>query len=212
MFEGLTRDECVANHPDAWRDWVAQTSHPPGGEPRADAIARMQRAMLRVVSDGTTLVVSHGGVMRLWLMELLGTDDPARRQCDDVRGRSRRRCVPCEAPRMKDVAVVVVLSDRHREGAARRAQPDARHPDDGARAEATRSTRAEIEAGEIEDVVIGCGLPEGATGHNIARNAALDAGFGDRVPGMTINRYCGSGLSARRRSPRIGSRPARRRS
>src|SRR5258708_34324479 len=57
-------------------------------------------------------------------------------------------------------------------------------------------TRARIEAGEIEDVVIGCGLPEGATGHNIARNAALDAGFGEHVPGMTINRYCGSGITA----------------
>jgi len=76
VFEGLTRNECAENHPDAWRDWVAQTSHPPGGEPRADAIARMQRAMLRVVADGTTLVVSHGGVMRLWLMELLGTTIP----------------------------------------------------------------------------------------------------------------------------------------
>ena len=76
VFEGLTREECAANHPDAWRDWVAQTSHPPGGEPRADAILRMQRAMLRVVADGTTLVVSHGGVMRLWLMELLGTTIP----------------------------------------------------------------------------------------------------------------------------------------
>src|SRR5580692_12801412 len=57
-------------------------------------------------------------------------------------------------------------------------------------------TRARIEAGEVEDVVVGCGLPEGATGHNVARNAALDAGFGDAVPGMTVNRYCGSGLSA----------------
>jgi broad specificity phosphatase PhoE len=76
VFEGLTRDECVANHPDAWRDWVAQSSHPPGGEPRVDAVARMQRAMLRVVADGTSLVVSHGGVMRLWLMELLGTTIP----------------------------------------------------------------------------------------------------------------------------------------
>jgi acetyl-CoA C-acetyltransferase len=56
--------------------------------------------------------------------------------------------------------------------------------------------RAKIEAGEIEDVVLGCGLPEGATGHNVARNSALEAGFGDAVPGMTINRYCGSGLSA----------------
>lgn len=57
-------------------------------------------------------------------------------------------------------------------------------------------SRAKIEAGEIEDVVLGCGLPEGATGHNIARNAALYAGFGAGVPGITVNRYCGSGLSA----------------
>src|SRR5260221_3961563 len=56
--------------------------------------------------------------------------------------------------------------------------------------------RAGIDPAEVEDVVVGCGLPEGATGHNVARNAALDAGFGDGVPGMTINRYCGSGLSA----------------
>jgi acetyl-CoA C-acetyltransferase len=56
--------------------------------------------------------------------------------------------------------------------------------------------RAGIDPGEIEDVVAGCGLPEGATGHNIARNAALYAGFGEHVPGMTINRYCGSGISA----------------
>jgi acetyl-CoA C-acetyltransferase len=56
--------------------------------------------------------------------------------------------------------------------------------------------RAGIEAAEVEDVVLGCGLPEGATGHNIARNAALWAGFGDGVPGVTVNRYCGSGLTA----------------
>ncbi|MBS0386197.1 MAG: acetyl-CoA C-acyltransferase [Proteobacteria bacterium] len=56
--------------------------------------------------------------------------------------------------------------------------------------------RASIEAGEVEDVILGCGLPEGATGHNVARNAALFAGFGAGVPGVTINRYCGSGLSA----------------
>jgi len=56
--------------------------------------------------------------------------------------------------------------------------------------------RARIDPAEVEDVVLGCGLPEGATGHNIARNAALAAGFGDAVPGATINRYCGSGLTA----------------
>lgn len=56
--------------------------------------------------------------------------------------------------------------------------------------------RAGIDGGEVEDVVLGCGLPEGATGHNIARNAALEAGFGIAIPGVTINRYCGSGLTA----------------
>src|SRR5215510_14203635 len=56
--------------------------------------------------------------------------------------------------------------------------------------------RAHIDPAEIEDVVLGCGLPEGATGHNVARNAALAAGFGKAVPGVTVNRYCGSGLTA----------------
>jgi acetyl-CoA C-acetyltransferase len=56
--------------------------------------------------------------------------------------------------------------------------------------------RAGVDPAEVEDVVLGCGLPEGATGHNIARNAALEAGFGVAVPGVTINRYCGSGLTA----------------
>ncbi|CAN5633345.1 alpha-ribazole phosphatase [soil metagenome] len=81
VFEGLTRDECAVTHPAAWREWVAQTGHPPGGEPRSEATARMQRALARRVSaneagEGTTLVVSHGGVMRLWLLELLGTAVP----------------------------------------------------------------------------------------------------------------------------------------
>jgi acetyl-CoA C-acetyltransferase len=56
--------------------------------------------------------------------------------------------------------------------------------------------RAGVESAEIEDVVLGCGLPEGATGHNIARNAALAAGFPVETPGITVNRYCGSGISA----------------
>jgi acetyl-CoA C-acetyltransferase len=53
-----------------------------------------------------------------------------------------------------------------------------------------------LEPGEIEDVIIGCGLPEGATGHNIARTSALAAGFPQHVPGITVHRYCGSGVNA----------------
>jgi acetyl-CoA C-acetyltransferase len=46
--------------------------------------------------------------------------------------------------------------------------------------------RAGIDAAVVEDVVVGCGLLEGATGHNVACNAALEAGFGEVVPGMTV--------------------------
>jgi len=61
-------------------------------------------------------------------------------------------------------------------------------------AEAVR--RARLEPGEVEDVVIGCALPEGATGHNIARQAALRAGLPVTTAGMTVNRFCSSGLQA----------------
>ncbi len=57
-------------------------------------------------------------------------------------------------------------------------------------------SRAGIDPGEVEDVVLGCGQPEGATGHNVARNAAIWAGCPVTTAGTTINRYCGSGLQA----------------
>jgi len=56
--------------------------------------------------------------------------------------------------------------------------------------------RANVDPREVEDVIMGVGLPEGATGHNLGRNAALRAGFPVSVPGTTINRYCASGLQA----------------
>ena len=54
--------------------------------------------------------------------------------------------------------------------------------------------RAGIAAGEVEDVIMGCANPEGATGGNIARQIALRAGCPVTVPGMTVNRFCSSGL------------------
>lgn len=54
--------------------------------------------------------------------------------------------------------------------------------------------RAGIEPGEVEDVLLGCALPEGATGNNIARQAALRAGCPVSVSGVTVNRFCSSGL------------------
>ena len=55
-------------------------------------------------------------------------------------------------------------------------------------------SRAGIGADQVEDVIIGCATPEGATGGNIARQIALRAGLPVSVPGMTVNRFCSSGL------------------
>jgi acetyl-CoA C-acetyltransferase len=56
--------------------------------------------------------------------------------------------------------------------------------------------RAGIEPGEVEDVIMGCGFPEGATGHNIARQAGIKAGLPVTTSAMTLNRFCSSGLQA----------------
>ncbi len=54
--------------------------------------------------------------------------------------------------------------------------------------------RAKVEGAEIEDVIMGCGNPEGATGMNTARISAMQAGFPVSVAGTTVNRFCSSGL------------------
>ncbi|HSN22354.1 MAG TPA: acetyl-CoA C-acyltransferase [Usitatibacter sp.] len=56
--------------------------------------------------------------------------------------------------------------------------------------------RARVDPASVEDVIMGCALPEGATGGNIARQIALRAGCPVTVPGMTVNRFCSSGLQA----------------
>ena len=54
--------------------------------------------------------------------------------------------------------------------------------------------RAKLDAAEVEDVLMGCANPEGATGMNIARQSALMAGCPVTVSGATVNRFCSSGL------------------
>ena len=54
--------------------------------------------------------------------------------------------------------------------------------------------RAGIEGAEVDDVIMGCANPEGATGANIARQALLRAGLPITTSGMTVNRFCSSGL------------------
>jgi acetyl-CoA C-acetyltransferase len=56
--------------------------------------------------------------------------------------------------------------------------------------------RAGLEPGEVEDVIMGCAMPEGATGQNIARQAALRAGLPVTTAGVTVNRFCSSGMQA----------------
>ena len=54
--------------------------------------------------------------------------------------------------------------------------------------------RAKVGPAEVEDVAMGCALPEGATGGNIARQAATRAGLPVTTAAMTVNRFCSSGM------------------
>ncbi|MBM3598230.1 MAG: acetyl-CoA C-acyltransferase [Alphaproteobacteria bacterium] len=54
--------------------------------------------------------------------------------------------------------------------------------------------RAKVDPAEVEDCIIGCAMPEGATGGNIARQSAIRAGLPVTTSGMTVNRFCSSGL------------------
>ncbi|MEO6575887.1 MAG: histidine phosphatase family protein [Polyangiaceae bacterium] len=79
IFEGLTREECITQHPEAWAAWLSASASPAGGELAEHVVERMTRALTRVVEhahNGPALVVSHGGVMRLWLLALLGAPVP----------------------------------------------------------------------------------------------------------------------------------------
>src|SRR5256885_14912462 len=66
----------------------------------------------------------------------------------------------------------------------------------GAHAVRAAVERARIEPGEVEDVIMGCALPEGTTGGNVARQIALRAGLPATTAGTTVNRFCSSGLQA----------------
>ena len=66
----------------------------------------------------------------------------------------------------------------------------------GAHAIAAAVERAGVEATEVDDVIMGCAMPQGTTGYNIGRLSALAAGLPVEVSGMTIDRQCSSGLMA----------------
>jgi acetyl-CoA acyltransferase len=78
-------------------------------------------------------------------------------------------------------------------GALRQVRPD----DLAARViDALLSRDPAVDKGAIDDVILGCAMPEAEQGMNVARIAAFRAGLPDAVPGMTINRFCSSGLQA----------------
>jgi acetyl-CoA C-acetyltransferase len=64
----------------------------------------------------------------------------------------------------------------------------------GAHAIKNAVEKANIDPSEVEDVIMGCGTPEGATGVNIARQAAIRAGLPVTTAGVTVNRFCSSGM------------------
>src|SRR5262249_62268807 len=110
------------------------------------------------------------------------TDPSHSNACARFRGRDSRPtnksgAIAAEETTMKDVAVVSYC----RTGIAK-AQRGALNMTHGipmaAHVLKEAVARAKLDGSELEDVVIGCGIPEGATGHNIGRNAALEAGFG----------------------------------
>jgi acetyl-CoA C-acetyltransferase len=93
--------------------------------------------------------------------------------------------------------VVVVSTARTPIGKAFRGSLNATHaPTLGAHAVAHAVERAGVDPAQIEDVLMGCGRPEGTAGENVARQIALRAGLPVSVPGVTINRLCSSGLQA----------------
>src|SRR6266699_3269678 len=95
-------------------------------------------------------------------------------------------------------AVVIVSAVRTPVGRAFKGTLRATRPDElGALAIKGALERVpQLDAREIEDVILGCAMPEGEQGMNVARIAALRAGLPVEVSALTINRFCSSGLQA----------------
>lgn len=93
--------------------------------------------------------------------------------------------------------VVIVSAVRTPVGRGKKGTLAYTRPDDLA-AQVLRSVleRVKVDAKEVEDVVLGCAMPEGEQGLNMARMAALAAGYPNEVAGVTVNRFCASGLQA----------------
>src|ERR671938_1910453 len=91
---------------------------------------------------------------------------------------------------------VIVSGARTAVGRAPRGTLRATHPADMTAASIKEAlNRANgLDPSEVEDVIIGCAMPEGTQGYNVARQSLLRAGLPETVPGQTVNRFCSSGL------------------
>jgi acetyl-CoA acyltransferase len=91
---------------------------------------------------------------------------------------------------------VIVAGARTAVGKAHKGTLKTTRPDDLAAAVVADLMRRvpQVDPKEVEDVILGCAFPEGEQGMNMARLVALRAGLPTDVPGMTVNRFCSSGL------------------
>src|SRR3954452_3319448 len=100
-----------------------------------------------------------------------------------------------EGPRMREA--VIVAGARTPVGKAKKGTLAHVRPDDlGSLVVKETLKRAGNYEGNIDDLIIGCAMPEAEQGHNMARNIGALAGVPHTVPAITINRYCSSGLQA----------------
>src|SRR5579885_1920244 len=93
---------------------------------------------------------------------------------------------------------VIVSSLRTAVGKAPKGTLRHTRPDDMAATVISEIVRRtpELDPKQIDDVILGCAIPEAEQGSNMARIALLRAGLPDSVPGVTINRFCSSGLQS----------------
>jgi acetyl-CoA acyltransferase len=93
---------------------------------------------------------------------------------------------------------VLVAGARTAVGRAPKGALRTSRPDDMAAAAVAEALRRApgLDPAEVEDVILGCAIPEGTQGMNVARLAALRAGLPESVPAQTVNRFCSSGLQA----------------
>ena len=98
---------------------------------------------------------------------------------------------------MRD-AVIVAMS-RTAVGRARKGTTRTTRPEDLVKAvhrDVLDQTREKLDPAQIDDLILGCAMPEGPQGLNLARAVGLQAGLPDNVPGQTVNRFCSSGLQS----------------